>query len=120
MAVLVAIRESQRGGFLQILDLLLPLQCLDESFLRQVLRVVHVSDDPVDLQEDAAQVLLNEALLRLPSSEKSRRPGSPEYLAASLMLPPGRDWPAVVIVLRTTDERMAKTCRRSLLLAALS
>ena len=85
------------GGLVEILDLILPLQRFDEGFLRQILSVVHVPDDAVDLQEDAAEVVLNEPLLRLANLWETPSPAAREYLAASLILPPGRDWLAILI-----------------------
>ena len=81
----------------EILDLFLTLERFDERFLRQVLSIVDVAYDPVDLKEDPAEVFLNEALLGLPFLVEIPASGSPEYLAASLIVPPGRDWPAIVI-----------------------
>ena len=62
----------------EILDLFLTLERFDERFLGQVLSVVNVADDPIDLKEDPAEVLLNEALLHLPVFVRNpdiRQPG---------------------------------------------
>ncbi len=45
------------SGLLQILDLILPLERFDESFLRKILSIIDIADNPVDQQEDPAQVL---------------------------------------------------------------
>ena len=51
--------------FLLVFELLLALQRFDESFLGQVLRIVNVAHDPIDLPENAAQVIGDESLLHL-------------------------------------------------------
>ena len=48
-----------------VLELILPLQRLDEGFLRQILRVGHIPDDAVNLDEDPAQIVGDEAILPL-------------------------------------------------------
>jgi hypothetical protein len=52
-------------GLLIVLKLFLVLQGLDEGFLRQILRVRDIAHDVIDLGEDTAQVLGDEAVLTL-------------------------------------------------------
>jgi hypothetical protein len=40
--------------FVQFLELILPLEGLDEGLLGEILGIVDVADNPVDEQEDAA------------------------------------------------------------------
>ena len=54
MAVLLAMRESQCAALSEFLELILPLQRLDEGLLGEILGVVHVPHNPVDQQEDPA------------------------------------------------------------------
>ena len=48
-----------------VLDLILPLERLDESLLGKILRIVDIPHNPVNLTEDALQILLDEPLLQL-------------------------------------------------------
>src|SRR5713226_6755612 len=48
-----------------VLELVLTLQSLDESFLRQILGVGGIADNAVDLDEDAAKVVGDKAVLPL-------------------------------------------------------
>ncbi len=51
--------------FLPVFELILTLQGLDESFLREILSIVDIADHAVDLQEDSAQVFGEKAILCL-------------------------------------------------------
>jgi hypothetical protein len=53
------------GGLEFVLELLLPLQRLDKSFLGEILGVVDVADHVVNLAKNAAQIIRYEALLKL-------------------------------------------------------
>ena len=64
------------GGFQVVFELVLPLQGFDESFLSQILRVVNVADHPVNLAENAPQILVDEAVLQFSSMPASRAAGS--------------------------------------------
>src|SRR6266849_4672811 len=55
---------------LLVLELILPLQSLDKGFLRQVLGIGDVAHDPVDLEEDAPQVVGDKAVLSLSGLER--------------------------------------------------
>ena len=52
-------------GFFEIFQLALALEGFNEGFLGEVLGVVGIADDAVDEQENAAQVLLDKAGLRV-------------------------------------------------------
>src|SRR5215472_4164748 len=58
-------------GFIDVLELILPLKGFDEGFLGEVLGVGDVSYDPVDEQEDTPQVLGNKAVLQFLSGLQS-------------------------------------------------
>ena len=51
------------GGFIAVLELVLMLKGFDERFLGEVLSVFHVTDEAVDLAENAAHVLVDELVL---------------------------------------------------------
>ena len=59
-------------GFLLILQLLLPLQGFDERFLSQILRIGHVANHPINLQENAAKIVFDKPVPLLLTSQGSR------------------------------------------------
>ena len=53
------------SGFLLVLELILPLQGFDESFLREVLGVRYISYDAVDLEKDPPKIIGDKPVLSL-------------------------------------------------------
>ena len=60
----MAILRQPVGGLQFVFELLLPLQGFDESFLRQILRVMDVAHHVVNLAENTPQILGDEALVQ--------------------------------------------------------
>ncbi len=57
-----------------VLELLLPLQRLDEGFLGEILGVGHVAHDAVNLHEDAPQIVGDKTVLSLHGLEWRGQP----------------------------------------------
>ena len=57
-------------GFLFVLELLLPLQCFDESFLGEILGIRDIAHHAVNLHEDAPQVVGDKPVLSFDSLER--------------------------------------------------
>jgi hypothetical protein len=72
------LRKPVRGLQL-VFELLLPLQGFDESFLRQVLRVVDVAHHVVNLPENPSHIVRDETVLefRRPCACFEQRPALP-------------------------------------------
>ncbi len=56
--------------FQVVLELLLPLQRLDERLLGQILGIGHIAHNPVNLHENAPQVFRDKAVLSLGGLER--------------------------------------------------
>src|SRR6185369_811057 len=67
------------GGLVQILELVLALECLDEDFLRQILGIVNIAHLAVDKEEDPTHVVGNKARLLFLGEVQQRLDGFGEF-----------------------------------------